>query len=73
MRRTALCVGATGAFFVILAIPTNSRVIVAVGLILIVVAHALLFLSYLPQKALTARSEHPHCVRARGDPETREL
>jgi hypothetical protein len=42
LRRSAWYAGAAGAFFVFLAIPTNSRVIVAVGLILAALAHALL-------------------------------
>ena len=49
LRRSAFSVAVIGAFCVIVAMPTNSRVIVAVGLILVVLAHALVFLSYLPQ------------------------
>jgi hypothetical protein len=44
LRRCAFALGWIGAFLVMLAIFTNSRIIVAVGLSLVVVAHALFFL-----------------------------
>jgi hypothetical protein len=51
VQRAGLLLGSTGAALVMLAIFTDSRLTVAVGLVLVVAAHALVFVSAVRPRA----------------------